>query len=350
MADGASAKSKYFRILSIDGGGIRGIIPGQILVAVEKKLQDATENPDARIADFFDLIAGTSTGGILACAYLTPRKEDRKKKKGGRPQFSARDAVEIYTERGDEVFDIPLWHKVSSGAGVFDEKYPSDGLEEVLEDKFGDLLVGELLKPFLIPAYDIRRRKTKFFTRPVPDTPGQDYYVKDVARATSAAPTFFEAARIKSQSQIPYPLIDGGVFANNPALCAYAEARGMKWGSGNASPTAKDMVILSLGTGVTKKSYDYKSAKNWGMAEWIRPVLDIMMSGVSETVHYQLDKIYDAVGASNQYLRIDPDLQNASPDMDNATEENLIALRDAGQEAAQLHGKKIDAFVKLLRA
>ncbi len=75
----AKTKQKLTRILSIDGGGIRGIIPGQILVILEEKLKKATANENARIADYFDLIAGTSTGGILACAYLCPDQKDWKK-------------------------------------------------------------------------------------------------------------------------------------------------------------------------------------------------------------------------------------------------------------------------------
>ena len=105
------------RILSIDGGGIMGIIPGQILIAVEKMIQDHTGNPNARLADFFDLIAGTSTGGILSCLYLIPDPADPRK-----PRYSAAEAVNIYLERGDEIFDRSTWQIIKSAGGFSDEK------------------------------------------------------------------------------------------------------------------------------------------------------------------------------------------------------------------------------------
>lgn len=270
------------RILSIDGGGIRGILPGQILVALEERLK--SKNPSARIADYFDLIAGTSTGGILTCLYLFPEKG------GAQPKFSASEAVELYLERGDDIFDVSLWQGLSSGGGLWDEKYSENELERALKEYFGDLQLSQLLKPCLITAYDIRRRKTHFFKQhKAKDDQKHDFLVRDVARATSAVPTYFELPRVRSLSSPPkrYPLIDGGVFANNPALCAYAEARQI------FKKTAKDIFILSLGTATTEwncknqdereksqKPYHYNEAKDWGKFGWIRPVLDIMTQGL----------------------------------------------------------------------
>ncbi|MCH7534212.1 MAG: patatin-like phospholipase family protein, partial [Bacteroidetes bacterium] len=88
--------ARYTRILSIDGGGIRGILPGQILVALEEKLKAKTGNANTRISDYFDLIAGTSTGGILTCALLCPDKS------GKRPRFTAAQVVDLYLDKGDD--------------------------------------------------------------------------------------------------------------------------------------------------------------------------------------------------------------------------------------------------------
>ncbi|OQX77694.1 MAG: patatin [Bacteroidetes bacterium 4484_249] len=335
--------TKLTRILSIDGGGIRGIIPGQILVALEKKLKEMDNNPEARIADYFDLIAGTSTGGILSCIYLCPSDTDSKK-----PRFSAKEAVDLYFERGDEIFDISFWQKVKSGAGILDEKYSADELEDALNDYLKDLKLSQLIKPCLITAYDIKRRRGHFFTQHTAKDDKNNFYVRDVARATSAAPTYFEVSRVKSFSNINYPLIDGGVFVNNPAMCAYAEARKVEFDEFRKKPTAKDMVILSLGTGNVDNPYYYKNAKDWGMVEWLKPLIDIMMSGVSETVDYQLMQIYKAVNKPKQYLRISPELGNASPEMDNASLENLNALIETGNENADIFDKKLTEIAKLL--
>lgn len=314
------------RILSIDGGGIRGIMPGQILVSLEEKLQKKSGNKEARIADYFDLIAGTSTGGILACIYLCPNESEPTK-----PKFSATEAVDLYLENGDEIFDISLNHKILSGGGILDEKYSADELEESLDDYLGELKLSELLKPCLITSYDIRRRQAHFFRQhKAKKSKSNDFLVKDVARATSAAPTYFEVAKVKSLSSIPYPLVDGGVFANNPSLCAYAEARNLP-----GKPTAKDMFMLCLGTGKIKKPYYYKKAKDYGLVEWVKPIIDIMMSGTAETVDFQLAQMFDAVGKPDQYVRIEPDLFNASPEMDDASTENLNNLKVAGQICAE---------------
>jgi len=328
-----------YRVLSIDGGGIRGIIPARVLIEVEAKLQQRSQNPDARIHDFFDFIAGTSTGGILTCIYLCPDPD-----RPGRPRFDASQALDLYFERGDEIFDIPVWHRIKSGlgTGLTDEKYPADGLEEALEDYLGDLKLAELLGPCLITSYDLKRRKTHFFKQHRAAEPNRNFLVRDVARATSAAPTFFECARVKSDANISFPLVDGGVFANNPTLCAYAEVRKQ------FDKRAADMAILSIGTGEHRKSYAYSEAKDWGLAGWAKPALEIMMSGVSETVHFQLDQIYDAVGAPDQYLRLDAKLPPSTTEMDNVDAENLAELREIGAEIAIQNDARLDAFIDLL--
>jgi len=329
------------RILSIDGGGIRGIIPGQVLVALEGKLKKHTRNEEARIADYFDLIAGTSTGGILACVCLCPAIGSELKK----PHFSAEEAVELYFKRGEKIFDLSTRQRLQSVGGLVDEKYSAHELEEALGDYFQDLKLSDLLKPCLITAYDIRRRQAKFFTQhDAIENKMHDYYVKDVARATAAAPTYFELARIKSLTDVPYPLIDGGVFANNPALCAYAEVRNKF----KEKPSAKDMAILSLGTGYIKKQYSYKAAKDWGAVEWIKPLIDVLMSGVSETVDYQMSQIFDSVDKPEQYLRINDELLFASPDMDDASSDNLINLKQDGTRIGEKFDDQLEAFIKYL--
>jgi len=328
------------KILSIDGGGIRGIIPGQILVALERKLQSRTGNPEARIADFFDFFAGTSTGGILTCICLCPSDEP------GKARFSAQEAVNLYKENGDKIFDIGFWQAIQSLGGTFDEKYNASALELLLETYFSNLRLSHLLKPCLIPAYDIDRRSAHFFAQHDYAIKGEggDFLVREVCRATSAAPTYFETALIKSCSGVSYPLVDGGVFANNPALCAYSEVRNAK-----GNPSAKDMFIVSLGTGSQYTSYKYRDAKNWGAIGWIRPVIDIMMAGASETTDYHLTKIFSAGGFSKNYVRIQPSrMGDASLEMDDANQANLNALTEVGIETAQNCSAELDRIVEVL--
>ena len=145
-------------------------------------------------------------------------------------------------------------------------------------------------------------------------------------------------------------LVDGGVFANNPTLCAYAEARKhFTKPDSDKNVTAKDMAILSLGTGTVKKRYNHYKAKNWGMAGWVKPLFDIMMSGVSETVDYQLKQIYDAVDAPGQYVRINPEIpHNVDQNMDSVSDKNLKALQRLGEETAQKYDDKLEQVVELI--
>ncbi len=334
-----------FRILSIDGGGIRGILPGQIIVALEKKLQDKSKNPNARVADYFDMMAGTSTGGILTCLYLCPDETNPI-----RPKFSALDAVDLYLKNGKNIFKDNIRQKLRSFGGLTDEKYSADIFENLLKQYFKETKLSQLLRPCLIPSYNIFGRTTHFFTQhDAKKDLGYDYLLRDVARATSAAPTYFEPARVYSLSGVSYPLVDGGVFANNPALCAYAEARA-KFGRSDSSKnvTALDMFVVSIGTGSTKRAYDYDRAKGWGSLGWIQPILDIMMSGASDTIDFQLKQIFDSIDNSKDYIRINPEIGEADPEMDDASASNLEALKEAGIAEAEKYNDKLETIADYL--
>ena len=340
--------AKYTRILSIDGGGIRGIIPAQIGVKIESKLQQKSGNPDARIADYFDMIAGTSAGGLLTCIYLYPDA-----KNPSRPRWCAEDAVNFSIKSGRDVFQSSFWQTLKSLDGLVDEKYPSDRLEKFLLENFLDVKLSELLKPCLISSYDVERRKAHFFDQiDAKKYPAADYLIRDIARATSAAPSYFEIPQIFSLTKESYALVDGGVFANNPALCAYAEARSklrIPDDRPDRGPTAKDMVILSLGTGKAQKKFPYEEVKNWGQVEWVEPLINIMMTGVSETVNYQMIQIFDAIEKPNQYLRISPDLSGELPlPIDDASEEKISELVRIGKDQAEQYDEQLDKLIDLL--
>lgn len=327
---------KKIRILSIDGGGIRGIIPGVILTYIEDRLR-ALEGDHVRLSDYFDLVAGTSTGGILTCAYLIPAR-DENGNPTDRPKFTAEEAVNLYLKRGGKIFSISVWQTIKSKGGLADEKYNAAELEKALDDYFGNTKLSELLKPCLITAYDIKTRRAHFFNQiDAKQKNTHNFLIKEIARATSAAPTYFETALVTSDYGIAYPLIDGGVFANNPAMCAYAEARGIAFSDicddplHPDRPHAAEMMIVSIGTGSVKKPYPYEKAKDWGMIEWIKPIIDIMMSGNAETVSYQLRKIWETTDTPDDFIRLEPGLDEASSDMDDASPQNLKALHQAGK-------------------
>jgi uncharacterized protein len=171
---------KRIKILAIDGGGMRGVIPATVLMEMEKRTGKAA-------AGLFDLIAGTSTGGILALGLAKPGAD-------GRPEYTAGDLRELYFEHGAVIFPHPgfpvtLWNTVKR---PFADKYSASGIEGVLQQYFGDARLREACCDLLIPSYEIQLRQPWFFRSNRARTNGAyDFALRDVGRATSAAPTYF---------------------------------------------------------------------------------------------------------------------------------------------------------------
>lgn len=183
-----------------------------------------------------------------------------------------------------------------------------------------------------------------------------NFYVKDVCRATSAAPTYFSPAQIKSMYGQIFSLIDGGMFANNPALCAYAEARKIPFAEvlknhqKANNPVVNDMIIISIGTGIESKSYPFKKLQKAGKIGWINPIIDILMSSNAETVDYQISQMFQTLGLRNKknYYRLNPSLKNASPAMDNVKRSNIENLIQAGLGYIDDHRETLNQIVHKL--
>lgn len=294
-----------YRILSIDGGGIRGLIPAVIL----DRLEERVGRP---VAECFDMIAGTSTGGILAVALSRPGED-------GHPRWSAAELIELYETEGPRIFDRSVFKALESAFGIEDEKYPRENLERALDRYLGDAMLSDAICDLLIAAYETEQRFPFFFKRRrAREDPRYDFRIRDVAYATSAAPTYFEPLRLETEDAVDYfSLIDGGVFASNPAMCAYAEAR-------RYHPD-REVMLVSLGTGELTRSLPFDKVKGWGLREWIwphTPILSVMFDGMSDTVDYQLNQVI-----GDRYFRFQPKLDLANDDMDDASPENLRALK-----------------------
>ena len=347
------SSTKKVRILSIDGGGMRGIIPATIVWHLEHRLQQKADDANARISDYFDFMAGTSTGGILTCTYLLPDPQ-----RPNRPKLTAKEVLSMYLDQaGCGIFSRSLYRKLTSMMGLLSEKYCSRALEKALKRCFGQARLRDFLKPCLTTAYDITARKAFFFTSlDAQRDPSQDYFAWEVARATASAPAFFSPAILHAKNGSRQALVDGGVFANNPCLCAFTEARKACFSTFPESnnkpdhPSAEEMVIVSLGTGTRNQGYAYEDVKSKGMAGWAIPIIDLLMSASTDTVDYQLRELFAHPRGENsgRYYRINPPLKKAGPTMDNIQSKNRWALYQDAMDYINNNKEQIEQIIDYL--
>lgn len=307
-------------VLSIDGGGIRGVIPAIVLAELEKRLNKP-------VATMFDLICGTSTGGILALGLV-------KDNGAGEPQYTANDLAKIYQDKGRDIFQRSFWQGMSSVGSLMDEKYSAKGLESVLKDYFENEPLGAALKNVMVTTYDIQNREPMFLKSWHPKHKSLE--MRLAGRATSAAPTYFEPALTPVAGSVK-ALIDGGVFINNPAVSAYVEALRLFPG--------EEVFVLSLGTGELVRPIAFNEAKDWGKAGWMLPVLDCMFDGVSDAANYQLNLLLDS-----NYMRLQTDLSLASDDMDNASAGNIALLAQEAKKLLATNKSQINSLVAKLES
>jgi patatin-like phospholipase/acyl hydrolase len=300
------------RVLAIDGGGIRGLIPALLLAELE-------ERAGQPVFELFDLMAGTSTGGILVCALAGP------------DPLPAVEVAAIYEEEGPRIFDRSVFQRVRSADGLLDEKYDAAALDRALERFLSDKRLSGARPELLVPTYDTASPGPYFFkTSNAQADAAEDAPLSEVARATSSAPTYFEPLELG-----PRVLIDGGVFAVNPAMSAFAEAVRMRSG---------EVTLLSLGTGERTRKRSFEEIKDWGLVEWARPILDVVFDGSSDAVDYQLRHALEA----GRYWRFQIELTRASDDLDDASAENLRRLREQAAELIAARSDELDAAVAAL--
>jgi patatin-like phospholipase/acyl hydrolase len=336
-----------FFILSIDGGGIRGIIPSVVLVELKRRL--AQRDAVRPLHRYFDLIAGTSTGGIVAAALAAPRPGNPTQ-----PAAEPEELVELYEQHGGKIFDRNFFTHLREVFRNLDcimqEKYNANQLEKILQQKFGRAKVSDALTHLVLTAYDIEARNAVIITntKPSKGEHTDDYLLWQAVRATTAAPTYFEPARVHNITHDrAEALIDGGMFATDPSLIAFVEA--VKLGQ-----QSDDIVMLSVGTGYQNRHYRYEDAKDWGPLNWINPakatpILSILMQGTASCTSHAMDRMLnDYGGTATRYFRIDGDLCGCKDEMDDASEQNIRDLKRLAGQFIDTHDAKLTAVVDLL--
>ncbi len=281
-----------FRILSIDGGGLRGIVAVMILQEIEKRT-------GARIFELFDLVAGTSAGAFVTCGVAAT---DNNKT----PRSTLEEVARVYTERGKELFPPKSWagRQVNKITSLFKPEFAPAGIDAVLAQMAGDLTLKNCLKPIFVPAFDLNHNEALLFkTRQAFTEPDGNARLYDICRATSAAPTYLPpyGFRFKGKDRL---CIDGGIFMNNPALGALTEVSRYRQYYGIAD--LSEISVLSVGTGEYTGEPARSKVKNFGKLGWAGPISDVMMQGVNQTISYECEEM---LGRDN-YLRVTIGIDN----------------------------------------
>lgn len=264
-----------YRILSLDGGGLRGLVTAVVLSRLERSQPGWLKR--------VDLIAGTSTGGVLALGLAAGLSPD--------------DLIGLYARHAGDVFLDTALDDIRDAGNLLGAEYSARGFKQLLRRHFGDRCLRDLPKHVLIPTFDLdneafdpgefRTWKPKFFHNfSGPDSDGPERIV-DIALRTTAAPTYFP---------VHQGYVDGGVVANNPSLCAVAQALnfGSLPGVNGARPVRLDQIVMvSLGTG---RQSEYVQARNadWGLAAWSRYLVGIMINGSVDVAAYQAECLLGA--------------------------------------------------------
>jgi uncharacterized protein len=342
-----------FSILSIDGGGIRGLIPALIVKELERRLTPEG-GPRARLADYFHLFVGTSTGGLIALGLNTEDKATGNWMDGSSLEH-------IYRDEGPAIFHRSVKQRLLSGFGWLGPKHSDRKLEEVLKGHFGDVRLATARCEVVAVAYDMSARRPHFFKRyRAQESDERNPTMVEAAMATSCGPTYFPSYGVNSDA-----MVDGGVFAANPTIAAIAEALKRTDAPANLKPD--ELLVVSLGTGVHENTagFSHSQVRRWGRIGWVRqragelPLLEAIFDGQSEAADHWAHMIVnqpgdqpsdkDPVGRGPRYYRFQASLPRGFA-MDDAGQERLDGLEAAANELIESRASELADVAAQLRA
>jgi uncharacterized protein len=287
-----------YRILSLDGGGIRGLYTAVLLNRLAQIVPGFTDRAD--------LLAGTSTGGILALGLA----------KG----ISTQALVDLYQDNGAAIFSRSVWHEIRDLGEIVGAKYDNQELIKIIQTTFGNATLSGLLpRHVLIPSFDLdnqapppntRTWKPKFFHNYVGPQSDGSQKITDVALRTSAAPTYFPVYQ---------GFVDGGVVANNPSMAALAQAIDTATGKQQLA----DLRLFSIGTGLSPQ-FVSGDRLNWGLAQWAHLLANMVIEGMMGVADYECARLL-----GNNYFRLAPALPDPVP-LDSAVQIGAL-IADANQ-------------------
>lgn len=348
MGPPGTSPDPRFRILSVDGGGIRGLISALVIEEIERRLS-AKLGREARMAEYFHLFAGTSTGGLIALALTAPK------------EVSAGELASFYVDDGPRIFHRGLGHELGSLWGISGPKYSLGPLREAVERRLGRSTISAATRDLLVTSYDMTHSEPYFFKRwRALENPERDLPIAEAALATSAAPTYFPSHGLQDRA-----LVDGGVFAANPSVAAIAEALGRQ-SDEPSRLTPDELFLVSIGTGEFETGYSQRKVSKWGKLGWVTggdepPILGAVLGGASDGADYWAHMLLNhaagegvpaaaELGHGPRYYRLQIKLSGPIA-MDDASKETLDRrLPAAAHELIAKRSADLDAIVDKLVA
>jgi patatin-like phospholipase/acyl hydrolase len=315
-------------ILSIDGGGLRGVVPLTILKTIEAKT-------GKRIHELFNFIAGTSTGGLITSAIsvknpLTPTE----------PLYTLDDVMNVYIHRGHEIFPerTKIGNILHGAEDLFKPKFSDAGIKSVFTDVLKNYKMLDCLNDIMICCYDLNNNLPLFFkSRAAKINAAQNALLYDVCRATSAGPSYLPSYEFVYPNDAEDPkrnCIDGGVYVNNPSMAALVEFSKHHYDYLPSIPADTDIdynnvFVLSLGTGSYTGKVNDADTMNKGEIYWAQQISEIMMRGVNRATDYEMCEMM----STNNYLRltiaIDNDVHSEMTNSSSETTQYLVAATNA---------------------
>jgi len=371
-----STEKRPLRILAVDGGGIHGIIPLVVLKELEICVREAHGKALHEVFDFF---AGTSTGGMIVSA-LCAKSSD-----GSVNPSTAKDVLDDYVNHGAEIFPWKLENKILTLWGWGARKFDHEPLERMIKKRVGNARLKDTTVELLLTSYDLHSSRPYFFKRwraqQYPED--RDHPLWEAVRSTAAAPTVFEPHNLVGRDGTGKEiynrcLIDGGLIANNPSMCAWAEAQKMLQdfppdpeGPRGHLPFDPDnlrrVLLVSLGTGSRdteldetgvdpmKRRYQYGRARLWPKPFWAQPAISSSMDGVADTVEHELKHVliskeeYETDNRLTQeYFRFQSGLTEVTQAMDEANDKTIPALLKLGNDLVRAERDQIERLAAML--
>ncbi|KAF6139716.1 hypothetical protein GIB67_006664 [Kingdonia uniflora] len=294
-------------ILSIDGGGMRGVISGKALAYLEQALKSKSGDENARIADYFDVAAGTGVGGVFTAMLFGTKGENR-------PIFKADDTWKLLVEQGRRFCNkssnstsSSSSHHGSCGPGFFKKRTGSSksGLDRVMREAFSGLTLKDTLKPVLIPCYDLSSSAPFLFSRAdALESESYNFRLSEICCATTAEPTVFDPVYLQSvDGQTKCLAVDGGLTMGNPTAAAITHVLHNK----QEFPFVRgveDLLVISIGSGqLLEASYDNDKVKGWKARDWAKPMARIAGDGNADLVDHSVAMAFGQTRSSS-YVRI----------------------------------------------